>query len=180
MVGHVVPERVGRDSFYARYPTIARKIPSGSADLCLCATPGVAGINPWPVLQHFCRDAGRKIPCSSYFRVIPGSHHVLQSGNRAKSRNRAVGSAMIPGPRLLCRAIKPSGRARRRHPITTEREKRTILEFGRGGSVPPRRMIRGACDAFRRMRRLCTVHKIRYNSVKYCRTDKVRYHKRRN
>ncbi len=33
--------------------------------------------------------------------------------------------------------------------------------------------IRGADNAFRRMRRLCAVHKIRYNSVKYCRTDKV-------
>lgn len=96
MVGHVVPKRVGRDSFYARYPTIARKIPSVSAHLCLRATPGGPGINPWPVLQHFDRDAGRKIPCSSYFRVIPGSHHVVQSGNRTKSRNRMAGSVMYP------------------------------------------------------------------------------------
>jgi hypothetical protein len=177
MVGHVVPERVGRDSFYARYPTIARKIPSGSADLCLHATRRVPGINPWPVLQHFGRDAGRKIPCSSYFRVIPGSHHVLQSGNRAKSRNRAVGSVMYPRP------PPPAPRhqtVRACLPATSDPQKRTILKFGRGGSVPSRRMIRGAGDAFRRMRRLCAVHKIRYNSVKYCRTDKVRYHKRRN
>lgn len=93
-----MPERVGRDSFYARYPTIARKIPSGSANLRLHATRRGPGMNPWPVLQHFCRDAGREIPYSSYFRMIPGSHHVVQSGNPAKSRKRAAGSEMYSRP----------------------------------------------------------------------------------